>query len=656
VQNPAAPAARTTGDGDATSRVLAGLAALYALLAAVQLVALTGTARLLLVAAATVSGTILAAGALWLRRRRRHGRAAPDWIEAFAVVPLAACLLRVGVTGELEQTVALMLALVAIGGLVRSTRVAAALAAAGCVGWAGVVAAVPALHGPRLGEHAAMVAVAAGLGALLHVAVARREGHLRAARDELATAAQRFRRLFEDSPVGIGVADADGHLLDVNPAFCRLVDRPADALVGASDLDYTHPDDRRQHAGTGRLIEQAADGVAEVEKRYLRPDASIRWAWLSLTHIEPARGSSGPWTLAHAQDVTARHDAEQALRDSERNLLAVTDLARRVRRGEDARTTIVAALHALAGAGTVAITEPVGDPVEALVVTAAHGADVVGTRVPLASTSMTSTVYRTGRGAFLADPATDPLVSPALLALSGARSMMWQPILTGDAVTAVLTVTWNEPLASSDDRRARAVALLADETALALDHERLLARLQQIADTDQLTGLPNRRAWDSRLPDVMATALRHGRPLTVAVADLDRFKEYNDRNGHLEGDRLLRSAAQGFGRALRQGDLVCRWGGEEFAIALQDCGPGDAARVLERVRQAVPDGQTCSIGYASWDGLESPADLLARADAALYDAKHAGRDRVTPAGAAALGQGQVDQEQKAARASTSAEA
>src|SRR4051794_3965993 len=103
VENPAAPAARTTGDGDATSRVLAGLAALYALLAAVQLVALTGTARLLLVAAATVSGTILAGGGLWLRRRRRQGRAAPDWIEAFAVVPLAACLLRVGVTGDLEQ-------------------------------------------------------------------------------------------------------------------------------------------------------------------------------------------------------------------------------------------------------------------------------------------------------------------------------------------------------------------------------------------------------------------------------------------------------------------------------------------------------------------------------------------------------------------------
>jgi diguanylate cyclase (GGDEF)-like protein/PAS domain S-box-containing protein len=431
--------------------------------------------------------------------------------------------------------------------------------------------------------------------------------------------------------VGIGVADADGHLVDVNPAFCRLVDRPAEALVGASDLAFTHPDDQVQHAGTGRLIEQAADGVADVEKRYLRPDGSTRWAWLSLTHIEAARGGNGPWTLAHVQDVTARREAEQALRDSERNLLAVTDLARRVRRGEDARTTIVAALHALAGAGTVAIVEPVGDPVDALVVTAAHGVDVVGTRVPLSSTSMTASVYRTGRSAFLAHPEAEPLVSPALLALSGARSMMWQPILTGDTVTAVLAVTWSEPLVSSEDRRVRAVALLAEETALALDHERLLARLQQIADTDQLTGLPNRRAWDSRLPDVMAAALRQGRPLTVAVADLDRFKEYNDRFGHLEGDRLLRAAAEGFGRALRQGDLVCRWGGEEFAIALPDCGPGDAVRVLERVRQAVPDGQTCSIGYASWDGLESPAELLARADAALYEAKHAGRDRVAPA-------------------------
>jgi diguanylate cyclase (GGDEF)-like protein len=330
-------------------------------------------------------------------------------------------------------------------------------------------------------------------------------------------------------------------------------------------------------------------------------------------------------------DVTARREAEQALRDSERDLLAVTDLARRVRRGEDARTSIVTALHALAGADSVAVLEPAGDPVDALVVTAAHGADIVGTRVPLDSPSMTSHVHRTRSSTFVADAAADPRVSPALLALSGARSVMWQPVLTGEEVTAILTVTWKDLVDSSEDRRVRAVALLADETALALDHERLLARLQQIADTDQLTGLPNRRAWDSRLPDVMASALRQGRPLTVAVADLDRFKEYNDRFGHLEGDRLLRAAAQSFGRALRQGDLVCRWGGEEFAIALPDCGPGDAVRVLERVRQAVPDGQTCSIGHASWDGLESPAELLARADAALYEAKHAGRDRVAPA-------------------------
>jgi diguanylate cyclase (GGDEF)-like protein len=260
---------------------------------------------------------------------------------------------------------------------------------------------------------------------------------------------------------------------------------------------------------------------------------------------------------------------------------------------------------------------------------------------------MTSHVHRTRSSAFLADAAADPRVSQALLALSGARSMMWQPVLTGDTVTAVLAVTWKDRVASRDDRRARAVTLLADETALALDHERLLARLEQIAHTDELTGLPNRRAWDSRLPDALAAALRQGRPVTVALADLDRFKEYNDRHGHPEGDRLLRETAQGFGRALRQGDLVCRWGGEEFAVALPDCGPADAGRVLERVRRSVPDGETCSIGYAVWDGLESPEGLLARADSALYEAKRAGRARVVAA---------AGQEQNAVRASTSAEA
>ncbi len=175
--------------------------------------------------------------------------------------------------------------------------------------------------------------------------------------------------------------------------------------------------------------------------------------------------------------------------------------------------------------------------------------------------------------------------------------------------------------------------MLADETALALEHERLLSRLEQMAYTDTLTGLSNRRAWQSRFAEMLLGARVEGRPLTVAIADLDRFKRYNDTHGHLAGDDLLTATATAFRAQLREGDLIARWGGEEFVVALPDCGDAEAAEILDRLRAAAPGAETCSIGYAVWNGSESAERLLERADAALYVAKDSGRDRVRSAAA-----------------------
>ena len=615
------------GGTEAQVWVLRALAALYGVLAVVQFAAMTGVRRTVLPAAALGSCLLLAGAARVAGRRLRRKGPLPPWVEAYGLVAVANSLLRLVITGELHQSSTLMLTVVAVGAAVTRAAMVAATTALAVAGWTVAVLTVPALRTSELGLHAAQLAVAAVLGAVLHAALARRQRALQAARDELAVVAQQFRRVFDDSPVGIGVADAQGHLVAVNAAFSRLVGRPPAELLGASDLGYTHPDDRPVHALTEKIINTADDGVGHVEKRYVRPDGEIRRAWLTLAHIDAAAGSSGRWTLAHVQDVTARHEAEQALRDSERNLAAVAAVARRIRTGEDARSALVSALRAIACAGTVALVEPSADGA-ALVVTAAAGAHLTGTRIPTTATSVTARVFAGGRGVFITDPATDPRVAPDLLALTDARSMMWQPVVAQGRTTAVLAVTWDEPVESAQDRRARAVELLADETALALDHERLLERLDQLAHTDPLTQLPNRRAWDARLSMLAAAARARGGPLTVAIADLDRFKDYNDRHGHRAGDELLRRSAASFATALRPGDLLARWGGEEFALALPHCPAGPAAQVLQRVRKATPEGRTCSIGFAVWDGAETMEELTARADAALYEAKHDGRDRI----------------------------
>jgi diguanylate cyclase (GGDEF)-like protein len=167
---------------------------------------------------------------------------------------------------------------------------------------------------------------------------------------------------------------------------------------------------------------------------------------------------------------------------------------------------------------------------------------------------------------------------------------------------------------------SRLRAVLAERAAL-------LDRLERLAARDPLTGLANRRTWDERLDRALADAGRHDRPLAVAVLDLDHFKAVNDAHGHGHGDRVLHDAAGAWEAELRPADVLARIGGEEFAVLLPECSLDDAVAAVERVRAATPHAQTCSAGVAAWDGGETAAALVDRADRLLYDAKRRGRDR-----------------------------
>ena len=156
-------------------------------------------------------------------------------------------------------------------------------------------------------------------------------------------------------------------------------------------------------------------------------------------------------------------------------------------------------------------------------------------------------------------------------------------------------------------------------------------QVRELSRTDELTGLPNRRAWNDELPRALEHARRDGAPLAVALLDLDHFKMFNDSYGHPAGDRLLKEASAAWHGALRQGDTVARWGGEEFVVLLPGADAEVAREVLGRALARTPLGQTFSAGVAQWDGTETSEDLLQRADAGLYAAKAAGRNQIAAA-------------------------
>ena len=157
--------------------------------------------------------------------------------------------------------------------------------------------------------------------------------------------------------------------------------------------------------------------------------------------------------------------------------------------------------------------------------------------------------------------------------------------------------------------------------------------LTTLARTDALTGLPNRRAWDEQLTRELARAKRRAAPLSVAMLDLDRFKAFNDAHGHQAGDLLLVETAAAWLAELRETDILCRWGGDEFAVLLPDCPEHEAQQVIGRLVTATPELESCGGGVACWNGEETADELVARSDAALYLSK---REEATSPTAQAL--------------------
>ena len=174
---------------------------------------------------------------------------------------------------------------------------------------------------------------------------------------------------------------------------------------------------------------------------------------------------------------------------------------------------------------------------------------------------------------------------------------------------------------------------LAHCVALVIDSAEARLRLAHLAETDPLTGIPNRRAFTRRLQEELARAMRHGHPFTLAIVDVDEFKPVNDQWGHERGDRLLQELASRLQVLLRSGDLLCRIGGDEFAVLLPETGERAATETLDRLRQAVSGttlaglAVTVTIGGAvTGDGTTGGSGLLRAADRALYEGKRRGRD------------------------------
>jgi diguanylate cyclase (GGDEF)-like protein len=243
-------------------------------------------------------------------------------------------------------------------------------------------------------------------------------------------------------------------------------------------------------------------------------------------------------------------------------------------------------------------------------------------------------VVERGEPALLDDVGVDPRFVQLPDARTPIAAMVCVPLLARGERVGVVTAT-SDQAGAFDGHDLELVRFIA--MTIALDIENV--RLHRVAVTDPLTGAYNREFLAQRLPAELELTVEREQPLSCAMIDVDHFKAVNDQHGHGVGDTVLAEVARRLRAATRGGDVLVRYGGEEFLVVLPRADAGRAWEVGERMRQRVAerafdvgDGLVLllrvSVGIAQWRHGEAPAELIDRADAALYGAKAGGRNRV----------------------------
>jgi diguanylate cyclase (GGDEF)-like protein len=331
-------------------------------------------------------------------------------------------------------------------------------------------------------------------------------------------------------------------------------------------------------------------------------------------------GFTTQWLVAEV-----RYQASEA-EHREQALEQVAAVMRGMSNSPHARSEVCEAARSISKASFALLYEPTGS-YGALRTTAMAGIDVAPLEIIRGQRSAASDAFLSRRSFLWNEPGEPGGFDRVMWETVGRpASMLFEPVFSGEDGVGVLVVGWPQQIRAGGTR-ATLITLLAHEVAAAIKRADMLSRLTDMASTDALTGLPNRRAWETNLN----RAMLDGEPFVLAMLDFDHFKDFNDSRGHPAGDRLLKETAAAWREELRSGDFLARIGGEEFALLLPKCTPADAFMVVNRLRERVPYAQTCSAGMVIQEPDESSESLMARVDEALYTAKSAGRDRVSVA-------------------------
>ena len=485
---------------------------------------------------------------------------------------------------------------------------------------------------------------------------------------QLEKSERNFRLIFDEAPIGKAVITTDGRFMIVNQVLCRMLDYSEQDLLQKHFQDITHPEDLKQDENLLNGLLNGGTSSYCVERRYLSRSGRVIPVQLDISVLRDDDGVP-IHLISQIQDISLRKQAEQSLREShiglERSLAQMTRWHREM--------NILSELSSILQSceNQAEIMAPVGS-LSAKLFPDYSGvlytfSTTEGKLLPIANWGDPQPhdhaicpedcwAVRTGHARWA--KSEDGLKCHHLDDLPAEADALCVPMTAQGELNGLLVLRQKAGQHGPvDDRQSLDVERLAimtmDRTGVAIANLKLRETLREQTVRDTLTGLYNRRFLDENLPREISRAQREKTPLSVLMIDADHFKSINDTHGHEVGDEVLRAIGAVLKRELRRGDLVCRFGGEEFTILMPGATVTQAIVKAEAIQQSIrtagdhlsvplTQAVTISIGIASYPHDAGDASsLLQAADAMLYEAKRRGRDlvfsRLSPSGPTPIG-------------------
>ncbi|BDI33959.1 diguanylate cyclase [Capsulimonas corticalis] len=426
-----------------------------------------------------------------------------------------------------------------------------------------------------------------------------------------------YHAAFHHATAGMGMIDLDGCIIAANPAFSSLIGYTQKELLCHDFLLIMHPDDRIATENDFERILSGESHTFVIENRLIHKDESFLWVKMSISSIRNDAGSLLSFVVVMEDISEMMHTREILHLERER-------------------------FHALAqGLGTGIIMTDLNDIVTYAnpymrQITGYSPEELIGQR---AMDLLLAPKDRAAMAAHNNDRAGGNSAIYEIKCVHKDGSAVWLEVRAipyrnacGEIVGTQATVNNITARRESEQRLQEYMVVLEFQRN---ELEKANTELEALATTDGLTGLKNHRAFQECLTEEVNRASRYGQALSLVLMDVDNFKQFNDAHGHPAGDVVLKTVAHFLRKSARDTDITARYGGEEFVIILPETEMEGACAFAERLRASIEDNRwpvrpvTASFGVAVLKHKNiCGADIIARADKALYQAKAAGRNCV----------------------------